>query len=146
MHLMAPEPHIAGAFASRMQHRPPPALAGCIDEAADPGVDAGKAQRRLDQPDLERLVAWPVHMLQLAAATGAKMGAEGLDPVGGGLAQGQQRAALALDGDIHHLAGQSQRHEDLAALDFGDALALVAKAGNGGGDGHGIPGLAEAVP
>src|SRR5690606_26358236 len=56
-----------------------------------------------------------------------------------------QRAAIARGRDHHRFAGQGQRHEDLAALNLGDTLALMAEAGDGCGDGHGFPVLAEEV-
>ena len=71
-------------------------------------------------------------MLQLAAAAGAEMGAERrrCDWRRGVRAPSSvPRSPSSVD--LHRLAGQRQRHEHLAALDFGDTLASVAEAGDG---------------
>jgi len=143
MHLMAAQAHIAGAFLAGMEGGAAAAVAGGVDEAGDFGVDAGKAERGFDEAGLEGFVAGAIHMLQLAAAAGAEMRTERFDPVGGRLNDVEQGAAIAFCSDFNVFAGQREGHENLAAVNLGDAFALVAEAGYGG-DGHERPELAGA--
>jgi hypothetical protein len=81
--------------APRMQHRPAPAGAMGVDQFVDRRVDAALRERGDDEIALPGAIFVGLPMLDGAAATGAEISADRIDPVRARLQDGKNFAPLA---------------------------------------------------
>ena len=99
-----------------------------VDQRIDLAGDAGMLERFDHDGTLPRAIGFRLPVLDGAAAAGAEISAERIDPLRAGLFDPRQRPAVGMTGDgvdLDGFAAQRVRHEQALAAGEADAVAAM---------------------